>query len=146
MTAIGSYLAIGPSCVSCCKGIGGFYVKFSSRNKMDGFQWVLTTAVYEAPQLVELKGSIPLRNWSKHVQRDYIWFLSELGDFHIIRNPLKKINAMFDDRRTFLFNVVINGLNLSELELLDKSCLEQSQAIVSIKSFYIDTSSRHYLL
>jgi hypothetical protein len=39
---------------------------------------------------------------------------------------------MFDDRRTFLFNVVINGLNLSELELLDKKFLRA----VTTHSFY----------
>ena len=39
------------------------------------------------------------------------------GDFNILRNPLEKNNDNYDDRWPFLFNAVIEGLNLRELEL-----------------------------
>jgi hypothetical protein len=39
------------------------------------------------------------------------------GDFNIIRSPREKNNTRYDDRWSFLFNVVINSLELIELEL-----------------------------
>lgn len=39
------------------------------------------------------------------------------GDFNIIRNLHEKNNDTYDDRWPFLFNVVIDSLNLRELEL-----------------------------
>jgi hypothetical protein len=39
------------------------------------------------------------------------------GDFNIIRNPREKNNVRYDDRRSFLFNVVINRLDLREIAL-----------------------------
>ena len=39
------------------------------------------------------------------------------GDFNIIRNPSEKNNNRFNDRWPFLFNAVIDSLDLRELEL-----------------------------
>ena len=39
------------------------------------------------------------------------------GDFNIIRSPKEKNNDKFDNRYPFLFNAIINGLNLRELDL-----------------------------
>jgi len=37
------------------------------------------------------------------------------GDFNIIRNPKEKNNDKYDDRWPFLFNAIIDSLNLREL-------------------------------
>jgi exonuclease III len=39
------------------------------------------------------------------------------GDFNIIRSPVEKNNENYSDRWPFLFNAVIDTLNLRELEL-----------------------------
>jgi endonuclease/exonuclease/phosphatase family metal-dependent hydrolase len=39
------------------------------------------------------------------------------GDFNIIRNPNEKNNDNYDDRWPFLFNAIINGLNLREIKM-----------------------------
>jgi hypothetical protein len=39
------------------------------------------------------------------------------GDFNIMRSPREKNNSRYDDRWPFLFNDVINSLNLRELAL-----------------------------
>jgi hypothetical protein len=39
------------------------------------------------------------------------------GDFNIIRSPSEKNNSRYEDRWPFLFNDVINNLDLRELEL-----------------------------
>jgi hypothetical protein len=39
------------------------------------------------------------------------------GDFNIIRSPSEKYNSRYNDRWQFLFNAVINSLDLRELEL-----------------------------
>jgi hypothetical protein len=40
------------------------------------------------------------------------------GDFNIIRNRSEKNNDRFEERWPFLFNVVIDSLNLREIEML----------------------------
>jgi len=39
------------------------------------------------------------------------------GDFNIIRNPSEKNNDRYDDRWPFLFNAIIDSLNLREIEM-----------------------------
>jgi hypothetical protein len=39
------------------------------------------------------------------------------GDFNILRSPNKKNNDNYDHRWPFLFNAIIDGLNLQELEM-----------------------------
>jgi hypothetical protein len=39
------------------------------------------------------------------------------GDFNILRSPNEKNNTNYSDRWPFLFNAVIDGLNLRELEM-----------------------------
>jgi hypothetical protein len=68
--------------------------------------------------------------WTAQEERKYI-FLQELtqtcneekspimvgGDFNIIRGRKEKNNNRYDDRWSFLFNAVINNLNLREIKL-----------------------------
>jgi hypothetical protein len=42
------------------------------------------------------------------------------GDFNIMRNSGEKNNERFNDRWPFLFNAIIDGLNLRELEMLGR--------------------------
>jgi hypothetical protein len=88
-------------------------VKFRVRDRKSDFKWVLV-AVYGAAQ-PEFKES----------------FLTELvqackgeclplcigGDFNIIRNSSEKNNDRFDERWPFLFNTIIDNLDLREIEM-----------------------------
>jgi hypothetical protein len=42
------------------------------------------------------------------------------SDYNILRHPLEKNNDRFNARWPFLFNVVIDGLNLKELQMSGK--------------------------
>jgi hypothetical protein len=95
---------------------GDFYVKFHLRNKNDGFRWVLV-AVYGAAQgeheetfLAELVQTCAKENLPLLVG----------GDFNIIRNPQEKNNDRYNDRWPFLFNAVIDSLDLRELDLSNR--------------------------
>ncbi len=90
-----------------------FYIKFHLRNKEDAFQWNLV-AVYGASQdefkqdfLLELVNS-----FSKEALPMVIG-----GDFNITRNTMEKNNERYNDRWPFLFNAVIDNLNLREILL-----------------------------
>lgn len=92
---------------------GDFYVKFHVKNKDDGFQWILV-AIYGAAQedykeafLVELVNSC---------NKEALPILLG-GDFNIIRNPTEKNNDNYSEKWPFLFNAVIDSLDLRELEL-----------------------------
>jgi hypothetical protein len=43
------------------------------------------------------------------------------GDFNIIRSPIEKNNSNYSDRWPFLFNAVIDSLNLRDLELTGRN-------------------------
>ena len=87
---------------------GDFCIKFRVKNKPDGFLWSLVI-VYGAAQ-----------DQSKHI------FLAELvriceheslpmlvaGDFNIVRRPEEKNNSNFDAHWPFVFNAIIESLDL----------------------------------
>ncbi|XP_073355099.1 uncharacterized protein [Aegilops tauschii subsp. strangulata] len=93
--------------------MGDFAVKFRVRSKVDGFNWALV-AVYGAAQpelkpefladLVRICGSEQLPNLVG-------------GDFNIIRRREEKNNDNFDGRWSFMFNTIIESLDLREIEL-----------------------------
>jgi hypothetical protein len=39
------------------------------------------------------------------------------GDFNIIRTPSEKNNNIYNDKWMFLFNAIIDGVNLREIEM-----------------------------
>lgn len=92
---------------------GEFYVKFHVWNKSDGFQWILV-AVYGAAQ-EEFKEAflVGLVNACSKMSLPILIG----GDFNIIRNPNEKNNDRYNDKWPFLFNAVIDSLNLREIEL-----------------------------
>jgi hypothetical protein len=81
-------------------------------NKNDSFKWALV-AVYGPAQddqktlfLTELVNTCSNENLPVLIG----------GDFNILRSPEEKNNGNYNDRWPFLFNVVIDGLNLKELD------------------------------
>jgi endonuclease/exonuclease/phosphatase family metal-dependent hydrolase len=42
------------------------------------------------------------------------------GDFNVLRSPDEKNNTNYSDRWSFLFNAIIDGLNLRELNVLSE--------------------------
>ena len=87
--------------------------EFKLRNKKDDFKWVLV-AVYVAAQpeykeifLTELVHTCSKENLPLCVG----------GDFNIIRNASEKNNERYDDKWPFLFNAIIDGLDLREIEM-----------------------------
>nr|XP_045087410.1 uncharacterized protein LOC123494946 [Aegilops tauschii subsp. strangulata] len=93
--------------------MGDFAVKFRVKSKVDGFNWALV-AVYGAAQpehkpdfladLVRICGSEQLP-------------ILVGGDFNIIRRREEKNNDNFDGRWSFMFNTIIESLDLREIEL-----------------------------
>jgi endonuclease/exonuclease/phosphatase family metal-dependent hydrolase len=90
-----------------------FFVKFRVRDRKSDFKWVLV-AVYGAAQpefkesfLTELVQACRGENLSLCIG----------GDFNIIRNSSEKNNDRFDERWPFLFNAVIDSLDLPEIEM-----------------------------
>jgi hypothetical protein len=92
---------------------GGFYVKFKLRSRTEDFKWILV-AVYGAAQ-PEYKESF-LTELVHACSKESLPLLIG-GDFNIIRNPGEKNNDKYDDKWPFLFNAIIDGLNLREIEM-----------------------------
>jgi exonuclease III len=92
---------------------GDFFVKFRLRDRKSDFKWVLV-AVYGAAQ-PEFKESF----LTELVQscNDEKLPLCIGGDFNIIRDSTEKNNDRFEERWPFLFNAVIDSLDLRELEM-----------------------------
>jgi exonuclease III len=92
---------------------GDFFIKFRLRNKKDDFHWVLV-AVYGAaqPEYKEVFLTELVQACSKEKLP-----LCVGGDFNIIRNASEKNNNRFDGRWPFLFNAIIDGLDLREIEM-----------------------------
>jgi hypothetical protein len=90
---------------------GEFCVKIHLRSKLDGFEWSFI-AVYGAdaqksPFLAEL-----VRMCEKQTLPILIG-----ADFNIIRSPHEKNNNNYNTRWSFVFNAIIESLNLREIVL-----------------------------
>ena len=92
---------------------GEFAVKFHVRSKADGFRWALV-AVYGAAQ-PELKSDF-LADLVRICGDDSLPILVG-GDFNIIRRREEKNNDNFDGRWSFMFNAIIESLDLREIDL-----------------------------
>jgi hypothetical protein len=92
---------------------GDYYIKFHLCNKAYEFKWALV--VVYGPAQDELKESFlaELVNMCSHESL----LLIVGGDYNILRHPSEKNNDHYQARWPFLFNVVIDGLNLKELQL-----------------------------
>jgi hypothetical protein len=92
---------------------GDFYVKFYLCNKEDSFKWALVT-VYSPAQ--DDQKSCFLTELVNMFSREALPILIG-GDFNILRSPDDKNKDNYTDRWPFLFNALIDGLNLRELEM-----------------------------
>jgi len=90
-----------------------FFIKFKLRHKEDDFKFFLLS-IYGPAQL-EHK-SLFLSELVRVCSNETLPIIMG-GDFNIIRSPSEKNNANYSDRWPFLFNAVIDSLNLRELEL-----------------------------
>jgi hypothetical protein len=95
---------------------GDFYIKFQLCNKSYDFKWALAV-VYEPAQathkekfLVELVCMCSQENLP----------LIMGGDYNILWHPYEKNNLNYDARWPFLFNAIIDGLNLREREMFGR--------------------------
>jgi len=92
---------------------GDHYVKFHLCTKMDGFKWALVVVYGPAQNNLKEQFLTELGNMCSHEKLPILVG----GDFNILRTPYDKNNDNFDSRWPFLFNAIIDGLNLRELEM-----------------------------
>ena len=92
---------------------GDFFIRFKLRHKEVDFKFNLIS-VYGPAQL-DLKMQF-LSELVRVCSKDTLPIVIG-GDFNIIRSPDEKNNENYSDRWSFLFNAVIDTLNLRELEL-----------------------------
>lgn len=92
---------------------GDFYVKFILCNKNDCFKWALT--VVYGPAQNDRKDAF-LTELVQLVSRETLPIVIG-GDFNILRCPKDKNKDNFQSRWPFMFNAVIDSLNLKEIEM-----------------------------
>jgi len=96
---------------------GDFFIRFKLRLREDDFKFNLIS-IYGPAQLDQKSHFLSevVRVCSKEVVPIVIG-----GDFNIIRKPDEKNNDNYNDRWPFLFNVVIDSLNLREIEMTGRN-------------------------
>jgi hypothetical protein len=92
---------------------GDHYIKFYLCNKSDDFKWALV--VVYGPAQPERKENFLAE--LVHMCSHEILPLLMGGDYNILRHPFEKNNDRYNNRWPFLFNAVIDGLNLKELQM-----------------------------
>lgn len=95
---------------------GDFYVKFTLCNKHDCFKWALT--VVYGPAQADRKEAF-LTELVQMANQEVLPMVVG-GDFNTLRSPMDKNSSNFDSRWPFLFNAVIDGLCLMELEMVGR--------------------------
>jgi hypothetical protein len=97
------------------RSTGDYHIKLHIRNRANNFTWSLV-AVYGAAQ-DEYKASFlrELVNLSKN--NPYPILIG--GDFNLLRFRHEKSKGRFDDHWPFLFNVVIDSLDLREVSMIE---------------------------
>jgi hypothetical protein len=92
---------------------GEFCVKIHVRSKHDGFEWILVS-VYGAAQ--DTRKPEFLSELVRLCDTENLPILVA-GDFNILRKPEEKSSDNFNPRWTFMFNAIIESLNLGEIVL-----------------------------
>jgi hypothetical protein len=95
---------------------GDFFIRFKVRHREDDFKFNLIS-VYGPAQMDQKSHFLSevVRVCSKEALPIVIG-----GDFNIIRRPDEKNNDNYNDRWPFMFNAVIDSLNLREIEMLGR--------------------------
>jgi exonuclease III len=92
---------------------GDYYVKFHLCNKIDYFKWALVAVYVPAQTHPKEQFLMELVHMTSHEELPILMG----GDFNILRHPREKNKDNFEHRWPFLFNCVIDGLNLRELKM-----------------------------
>jgi hypothetical protein len=92
---------------------GDYYVKFQIRNKRDGFEWLLIP-VYGAAQASNKPEF--LAEIVRTCENETLPLLIG-GDFNIIRRQAEKNNDNSNPRWPFIFNAIIESLELREIAM-----------------------------
>jgi hypothetical protein len=92
---------------------GEFYVEFHLCNKADNYKWALVLVYGPAQKERKERFLAELVNTCRHENLPLLIG----GDFNILRCPSEKNNDRCDERWPFLFNAIIDGLNLRELKM-----------------------------
>jgi hypothetical protein len=87
---------------------GDFYVKFHLCNKDTYFKWALVAVYAPAQDPQKEQFLTELVHMMSHETLPVLMG----GDFNILRHANEKNKENFNSRWSFLFNYVINGLNL----------------------------------
>jgi hypothetical protein len=95
---------------------GDYHIKLHIRNKADNFTWSLV-AVYGAAQ-EEFKADF-LRELV-NLAKDNPYPILIGGDFNLLRFRHEKSKGRFDDHWPFLFNAVIDSLDLREVTMIGR--------------------------
>jgi hypothetical protein len=96
---------------------GDYYVKFHICNKANDFKWALVL-VYGLTQDEHKEGFLAaLVNMCSHENLPLLMG----GDYNILRHPSELNNDRFHARWPFLFNAVIDGLNLKEIQMFGRN-------------------------
>jgi hypothetical protein len=98
-------------------GLCDHYIKIKLCNKSDGFKWALV-AVYGLAQ-PDHKENFLAKLVQMGSQKNLPFLMG--GDFNILRHPSEKNNSNYNAMWPFLFNAVIDGLNLQELEMMRRN-------------------------
>jgi hypothetical protein len=91
-------------------------VKFHLCNKECNLKWALIAIYGPAQSNLKEQFLTEMVHMCSHEQLPILIG----GDFNILRNPSEKNNDNFEHRWLFLFNSVIDRLNLQELEMLSR--------------------------
>jgi hypothetical protein len=92
---------------------GDFCVKLHLRSKQDGFEWILVS-VYGAAE--DSRKPEFLSELVRLCDNETLPLLLA-GDFNILRRLEDKSNDNFNPRWPFMFNAIIENLNLREIML-----------------------------
>jgi hypothetical protein len=95
---------------------GDYYIKFHLCNKNDSFKWALVAVYGSAQDDQKTLFSTELVNMCSNENLPVLIG----GDFNILRSREDKNDDDYNGRCHFLFNVVIVGLNLRELDLFGR--------------------------
>jgi hypothetical protein len=94
---------------------GEYHIKLTIQNKADDFIWSLVAVYGAAQDTFKADFLRELVNLAKDNQ--YPMIIG--GDFNLLRFQHKKSKSHFDNHWPFLFNAVIDSLDLKEVAMID---------------------------
>jgi mannosylglycoprotein endo-beta-mannosidase len=95
---------------------GDFHIKLHIRNKSDNFIWSLVSVYGSAQDALKPAFLREMVNLAKDNPHPIILG----GDFNMLRYPHEKSKGRFDNHWSFLFNAVIDSLDLKEISMIGR--------------------------